>query len=249
MNKNFISVVFIVIVVLIIIMGLFHDERVFRDKRDVQIAQTTDPALTGRDPAITAAYSPGACRFPQSNLMSIALTNPTNKIPINAGDMPPTLIKEMGAEVIQISAGKLKVTGVMGGSWAQKGGLEAQDIILSFNGKKIESLQHFQTLVGAVSPEKDYKFKILRNGRIKTCLVTIGEGEMEGFTPIVPVAFMQPMNQNQGFGDGMQNNMNNNMGVSYTGFYRCYRCGNFLWNYNNTPNVICPVCRSNMVKQ
>ncbi|MBF0384267.1 MAG: PDZ domain-containing protein [Candidatus Omnitrophica bacterium] len=108
----------------------------------------------------------------------------TTAPPIYAGQEKPALIKEMGAEVIAIGGGKVKVTGVMGGSWAQKAGLVAGDILLSFDSKKITSLAHFKDIVSKAPPEKDYKISYLRNGRKKQGMLTIGEGEMEGFTPI-----------------------------------------------------------------
>lgn len=100
------------------------------------------------------------------------------------GQAPPVLIKQMGAEVVEVIGGKVKLTGVMGSSWADKAGLKAGDILLSFDTKRITSLTQFQSLVTTVSPEKDYKVTFLRGSRKKQALVTIGEGEMEGFTPI-----------------------------------------------------------------
>ncbi|MBF0531985.1 MAG: PDZ domain-containing protein [Candidatus Omnitrophica bacterium] len=104
--------------------------------------------------------------------------------PILAGQEKPALIKQMGAEVLQVGGGKVKITGVMGSSWADKAGLKANDILLSFNGKKITSLQQFQDLTLSAPPEKEYKVTYLRGGRLKKALLMIGEGEMEGFTPI-----------------------------------------------------------------
>ncbi|MBF0494547.1 MAG: PDZ domain-containing protein [Candidatus Omnitrophica bacterium] len=104
--------------------------------------------------------------------------------PIYAGQEKPTLVKQFGCEVIEIIGGKLKITGVMGASWADKAGLKAGDILLTFADKKIESLKDFTARVTTVPPEKDYKVTFMRGSRVKKCLVTVGEGEMEGFTPI-----------------------------------------------------------------
>ena len=100
------------------------------------------------------------------------------------GQQAPVLIKQMGAEVIPVGGGKVKITGVMGNSWADKAGLKAGDILLSFDTKKITSLAHFQDLVAKAPPEKDYKITFMRSSRKKQGVLTIGEGEMEGFTPI-----------------------------------------------------------------
>lgn len=164
------------------------------------------------------------------------------KTPIMEGQAAPVLIKQMGMEVIEISGGKVKVTGVMGGSWADKGGLKPGDIILRFSAKPINSLKEFQAMTLKAAPEMDYPVKYLRNGDSKKTLVTIGEGEMEGFLPIkrVPVAAQgaTPV----AFG--------NAMGFSYSQAqpgactFHCPHCGKTI----TTPPamagtvVTCPVC-------
>ena len=100
------------------------------------------------------------------------------------GQERPALIKEFGVEAISVGGGKVKITGVMGASWADKAGLKPGDILLSFDTKKITGMEQFQSLLVKAPPEKDYKVTFLRGGRTKHCLVTVGEGEMEGFTPI-----------------------------------------------------------------
>jgi len=44
----------------------------------------------------------------------------------------PVLIKKFGVEVEPITGGKVKITGVMGNSWAEKAGLKVGDILLFF---------------------------------------------------------------------------------------------------------------------
>lgn len=143
----------------------------------------------------------------------------TQMIPIEQGAMPPALIKELGIEVVENSGGFVKITGVMGNSWAEKAGLKSKDIIVDFNKEKINGLDHFKTLLSKASPENDYPINLLRGDRIKSCMVTLGEGEMEGFTPIVPAAFnsQQPV-----------------------GYYSCPNCG---INYSNR----CPSCNAVLI--
>lgn len=97
----------------------------------------------------------------------------------------PVLIKKFGAEVLPISGGKVKITGVMGNSWAAKAGLLPGDILLSFNTKEITDLKQFMDLVMKAPPEIECKVVLLRNGQKKKALIMIGEGEMDGFLPIV----------------------------------------------------------------
>ncbi|MBF0503607.1 MAG: PDZ domain-containing protein [Candidatus Omnitrophica bacterium] len=104
--------------------------------------------------------------------------------PIMAGQDAPVLIKIMGVEAIQVGGGKVKITGVMGNSWAEKAGLKQGDILLTFNTQEITSLEQFQDLLTKAPPEKDAKITYMRGIRKKKGVIFIGEGEMEGFLPI-----------------------------------------------------------------
>ncbi|MBF0571455.1 MAG: PDZ domain-containing protein [Candidatus Omnitrophica bacterium] len=106
--------------------------------------------------------------------------------PIAQGQDAPVLIKIMGVEAIQVGGGKVKITGVMGNSWADKAGLKEGDVILNFNTKDITGLQQFQDLLAKAPPEKDAKITYMRGLRKKQGIIFIGEGEMEGFLPIQP---------------------------------------------------------------
>ena len=116
--------------------------------------------------------------------------NPNQQIAL-ANTLPdpdkPVLIKKFGVEVEPITGGKVKITGVMGNSWAEKAGLKVGDILLSFDAKEITDLKQFQDMVTKAAPEMNFKVVYYRNGRRMKCLITLGEGEMDGFTPIVPI--------------------------------------------------------------
>ena len=138
----------------------------------------------------SAAYTPMAGSVGPNNMMvpqgyypiqPIAMTNP---LPGDVADKP-VLIRKFGVEVVPISGGKVKITGVMGNSWAQKAKLQVGDILLSFNAKEIIDLKQFQAMVTSAAPEAAYKVVFYRNGRKMKCSITLGEGEMDGFTPIV----------------------------------------------------------------
>ena len=75
----------------------------------------------------------------------------------------------------------------MGNSWAEKAKLQPGDILLSFDSKEITDLKQFQDMVTKAAPEMSYKVVFYRDGRKKKCLITLGEGEMDGFTPIPPL--------------------------------------------------------------
>ncbi len=172
----------------------------------------------------------------QGNFSQVALAGP----PIKAKAKPPKLVKTFGIEVIEINGGKLKVTGVMGGSWAAKAGLKRNDIILRFNKKKVVGLKKFELMISKVPPEKPYKMIILRRGKVKKVLITVGEGEMEGFTPIVPVkpvkkaSPMKPVAFTTPVAHGMP----------LSRLYQCRRCINyFSMSQHMLRNPFCPYCR------
>lgn len=146
-----------------------------------------------QDAAYTSAfpYANGVQgAYPQYQVQPYAPPNPGQAIAL-ANTLPvvdpnkPVLMKQLGVEVEPISGGKVRITGVMGNSWGQKAGLRAGDILLSFNAKEITSLKQFQDMLVKAAPEMTYKVVFYRNARKMKCVVTIGEGEMDGFTPIV----------------------------------------------------------------
>ena len=104
--------------------------------------------------------------------------------PIAANARPPELIKEFGIEVSAQGRGGVKVTGVMGNSYASRAGLRAEDVIIEMNGSRVLGVAQFKRLMSQAAPEADAQVKILRNGRTRDLAVMVGEGEMEGFTPI-----------------------------------------------------------------
>jgi membrane-associated protease RseP (regulator of RpoE activity) len=171
------------------------------------------------------------------------------KTPIAEGQAPPVLIKQMGMEVIEVSGGKVKVTGVMGKSWADKAGLKPGDVLLRFDNKPITSLEEFKTMTLKAPPEKDYLVKYLRDGNSKKTMVTIGEGEMEGFLPIKPApAVVQGQPAAPTVVQGQPAAMAVALGQGPGAVYRCPQCGNML-SYRADPGGVpqyCKVCNHQM---
>jgi len=67
------------------------------------------------------------------------------------------------------------VSNVEKGSPAEKGGLEAGDVILRFDGKPISTSSDLPRIVGATKPGKQVPVEILRKGGSKTLSVALGE--------------------------------------------------------------------------
>ncbi|MHC5054205.1 MAG: magnetochrome domain-containing protein [Planctomycetota bacterium] len=96
----------------------------------------------------------------------------------------PTLVKEFGIEVYPAPGPGAKVSGVMGNSYAANAGLRTGDIIIECNGARVRGVEQFQRLVSLATPEADAQIRIMRDGRALDLLIMVGEGEMEGFSPI-----------------------------------------------------------------
>jgi len=67
------------------------------------------------------------------------------------------------------------VAGVEKSSPAEKGGLEAGDVILKFDGKPVVTSSDLPRLVGATKPGKDVTVEVLRKGAIRNVPVKVGE--------------------------------------------------------------------------
>jgi len=103
--------------------------------------------------------------------------------PIPPNAVKPTLVPVFGMEVVPVSGG-LKVTGVMGNSYASRAGVKTGDMVIGCNGAKVSDLAQFQAAVNKSAPESNANVTFMRDGRTKDVPIMVGEGEMEGFTPI-----------------------------------------------------------------
>ncbi|MCK4659022.1 MAG: M28 family peptidase [Phycisphaerae bacterium] len=57
----------------------------------------------------------------------------------------------------------MKISGVQGGSPAEKAGMKPGDVIIKFAGQEIRSLQDYSTVLGAVKPDQPVEIIVLRN--------------------------------------------------------------------------------------
>jgi len=67
------------------------------------------------------------------------------------------------------------VAGVEKGGPAEKGDLQAGDVIVKFDGKPINASSDLPRAVGATKPGKDVAVDVLRKGASKTLTITVGE--------------------------------------------------------------------------
>ncbi|MAT14977.1 MAG: serine protease [Planctomyces sp.] len=67
------------------------------------------------------------------------------------------------------------VTSVGANSPAEKSGIKTGDLILEFNGQKVDTPRKLQGIVEVLHPEKAYPMVVLRDGKTETIEVTLGE--------------------------------------------------------------------------
>lgn len=85
------------------------------------------------------------------------------------------LTKELAESFGMKNTNGALVAGVEKGGPADKGGLEAGDVILKFDGKPILTSSDLPRAVAATKPNKEIPVEVLRKGATRTLSITIGE--------------------------------------------------------------------------
>lgn len=71
------------------------------------------------------------------------------------------------------------IANVEKGGPAEKGGLEASDVVLKFDGKPVNSSSELPLLVGATKPGKQVVVQVWRKGEVKNLTMVVGEAPTE----------------------------------------------------------------------
>jgi len=74
------------------------------------------------------------------------------------------------------------VSGISDDSPADKAGIEEGDVIVSFGGKDVESPDDLREVVSDFEPGAEAKVELIRDGKEKTVVVTVGERPDESFS-------------------------------------------------------------------
>jgi serine protease Do len=85
------------------------------------------------------------------------------------------LTKELAESFGMKNTNGALIAGVEKGGPAEKGGLEAGDVITKFDGKNISTSSDLPRAVGAAKPGKSVTVEVLRKGSAKNLNVTVGE--------------------------------------------------------------------------
>ncbi|MCH9609807.1 MAG: Periplasmic serine endoprotease DegP [Chlamydiales bacterium] len=79
------------------------------------------------------------------------------------------------------------VADILPDSPAERAGLKQEDVIIGFNGTKVENLPSFRNAVSLMTPGSKLKLKVIRNETIKELTVTIEALPEECFGPSAPL--------------------------------------------------------------
>jgi len=98
---------------------------------------------------------------------------------VNIQNINETMAQAMDLEV---SEGAL-VADVTKDSPAEKAGLEAGDVIIKYNGKKVTNVTQLRNEVAATAPDTKVDIKFIRDGKTKTVTVKIGKLKADEIAP------------------------------------------------------------------
>lgn len=109
---------------------------------------------------------------------------------VNIQPLTPELIKQFN---LQDDKGVL-LSDVVEGGPAEKGGLKKGDVIIEYDGKKVESPLHLRNLVASTMPGQSVSAKVIRDGKPLVLKLIIGELPTE----IQIASTVQPLNTFRG---------------------------------------------------
>ena len=90
-------------------------------------------------------------------------------------DLDPDLTESLGLK----DAKGVVITEVLEGSAAEKAGLKRYDVVVEFNGEKVEEVSAFRSRVAMLKPGTKVKIVVLRDGNRETLDAELGESSAE----------------------------------------------------------------------
>jgi len=90
-------------------------------------------------------------------------------------DLDPDLAESLGLK----EAKGVAVTEVIEGTAAEKAGMKRYDVVVEFNGEKVEKVNEFRSRVAMLKPGTKVEIVVVRNGKRKTLNAELGESSTE----------------------------------------------------------------------
>ena len=80
----------------------------------------------------------------------------------------------------------VEITRVEDGSPAEKAGLKSGDVVLEYNGQRVEGMEQFGRLVRETPPAREVKLLISRNGVTQTVAATVQTRKLKNLATVMP---------------------------------------------------------------
>jgi len=80
----------------------------------------------------------------------------------------------------------VEITRVEEGSPAEKAGLKSGDVVLEYNGQRVEGMEQFGRLVRETPPAREVKLLISRNGATQTVTATVQTRKLKSLASVMP---------------------------------------------------------------
>ena len=114
----------------------------------------------------------------------------------------------LGVYLEEVTAERLKELGlkeergavvmkVVGDSPAEKSGLKENDVIVSFNGRRIDSVRELQRLLNETPAERTVQIEVIRGGSRQTLATTLAKRSLQSFKMLGPGFDGQLLKQNE----------------------------------------------------
>ena len=118
--------------------------------------------------------------------------------------MQPEITPELAKAFQLPDTSGVLVTDVLPELPAARAGVERDDVIVEFNGKKVSDSRHLRLMVSQVAPESKATLKVIRDGKQQSLNVTVGSQpqEMAGGAPEEPA--LQPADRPGLFLEGVE---------------------------------------------
>jgi len=94
---------------------------------------------------------------------------------VSIRDLEPELAESLGLEDTK----GIVIIEVSEGSAAEKAGMKRYDVVVEFNGEKVETMNEFRNRVAMLKPGTDVKIVVMRDGKRKTLHAELGESSKE----------------------------------------------------------------------
>jgi serine protease Do len=102
------------------------------------------------------------------------------------GVVPQEVTPELATSFGLKEATGVLIGDVVAGAPADKGGMKKGDIVLEYDGKKVENTHQFRKMIGDTSAGKKAKFIVWRDKKSETLWITIGENPKEQVAGAAP---------------------------------------------------------------